>query len=201
MKSKDMSRRKFIKKLGTGAVGAGIAFSHLPSGSKAETVQSKDLSDDKKIQLKFTVNNKNVSLYVEPHTTLSQVLREDLELTGTKIVCNHGECGSCTVLVDGKAVYSCHYLALDATGKKVTTIEGLLDGEELNALQEAFVEHDGMQCGFCTSGQIMSAYALLQERPHPTKDEIVKGLSGNLCRCGAYPNIIKSVEKAAKAKV
>ena len=113
-------------------------------------------------------------------------------------MCNHGECGACTVLLDGKAVYSCHLLALDAAGKEVVTIEGLMDGEKLHPIQEVFIEHDGLQCGFCTPGQIMSAQAIILENPSPGRKEIIKGMSGNLCRCAAYPNILKSAIAAAE---
>lgn len=126
-----------------------------------------------------------------------QVLREKLNLTGTKVVCNQGECGGCTVLLNGKSVYSCHILALDTNGKEVITIEGLMHGEKLHLVQQAFVEHDGLQCGFCTPGQVMAAQALLIKHPEPTEEEITEGMSGNLCRCAAYPNILKSVKAAA----
>ena len=126
------------------------------------------------------------------------MLRDNLSLTGTKIVCNHGECGACTVLMNQKAVYSCHILAMDATGKEIITIEGLMDGENLHPVQQAFVDHDGLQCGFCTPGQIMSAQAILLENPNPDRQHIIKGMSGNLCRCAAYPNILKSAIAAAE---
>ncbi len=135
---------------------------------------------------------------MEPQTSLAELLRHQLKLTGTKIVCNHGECGACTVLLDNKVVYACHMLALDAAGKSVITIEGLLQGEELHPLQKAFVDHDGLQCGFCTPGQIMAAQGLLLKNPHPTREEVLVGMSGNLCRCAAYPHIIESVLAAAQ---
>ncbi|MFC2136494.1 (2Fe-2S)-binding protein [Bacteroidota bacterium] len=147
--------------------------------------------------MKLKVNGKNLRLMIQPETTLVEILRDKLQLTGTKISCNNGECGGCTVLLDGNAVYSCHMLALDAAGKEVITIEGLMNGEELHPLQQAFIDEDGLQCGFCTPGQIMAAYALLLNNPAPTKDEITEAMSGNLCKCAAYPNIIKSVQKAA----
>ncbi|MCF8243455.1 MAG: (2Fe-2S)-binding protein [Melioribacteraceae bacterium] len=148
--------------------------------------------------LETTINGRKVKSKVEPRTTLADFLRDYLELTGTKVVCNHGECGGCSVILDGRAVYSCMLLALDANGKEVITIEGLMSGENLHPLQQAFIEHDGLQCGFCTPGQIMAAYALLKKFPNPTDEQIMTGMSGNLCRCAAYPNIIKSVRGAAK---
>jgi aerobic-type carbon monoxide dehydrogenase small subunit (CoxS/CutS family) len=129
--------------------------------------------------------------------TLAEVLRDRLDLTGTKVCCNQGTCGTCTVLLDDTAVYSCHMLALDAAGHRVTTIEGLMEGEELHPLQKAFVERDGLQCGYCTPGQVMFAQALLLANSDPTTDEIHEAMTGNLCRCGAYPKIIESI-KAAK---
>jgi aerobic-type carbon monoxide dehydrogenase small subunit (CoxS/CutS family) len=137
-------------------------------------------------------------LLVEPRTTLAELLRNRLKLTGTKIVCNQGECGGCTVLMNGKAVYSCHMLALDAAGKEITTIEGLMSGEKLHPIQQAFIDHDGLQCGFCTPGQIMAAEEILIKNSKPSKEEILDGMSGNLCRCAAYPNILKSVVAAAE---
>ncbi|OGU55383.1 MAG: 2Fe-2S ferredoxin [Ignavibacteria bacterium RBG_13_36_8] len=164
---------------------------------------AEELKDDdgRKEVVKLKVNGKNVRALVEPETTLAELLRDKLKLTGAKVSCNNGECGGCTVVLDGKAVYSCHMLALDAAGKEVITIEGLMTGEKLHPLQEAFIDEDGMQCGFCTPGQIMVAYALLVNNPNPTREEIIEGMAGNICRCAAYPNIIKSVQTtAAKMK-
>ncbi|MEJ2544223.1 MAG: (2Fe-2S)-binding protein [Calditrichaceae bacterium] len=196
MSPKEISRRKFIKNLGGGVVGAGVAIQSL--SGKPQKESRPPSKSDSAVELSFVVNKKPVTLMVEPETTLAEVLRDDLKLIGTKVVCNHGECGACTVLLDGRAVYSCHMLALDAQGKSVTTIEGLMDGEKLHPIQEAFVEHDGLQCGFCTPGQIMSAEAILIKNTKPGKEEIIEGMSGNLCRCAAYPNILKSAVAAAE---
>ena len=149
--------------------------------------------------LKLTVNGRTVRMHIPPSLTLAELLRDRLNLTGTKVVCNHGECGSCTVVLDGRAVYSCHMLALDAAGKEVLTVEGLLEGENLHPLQEAFVKEDGLQCGFCTPGQVMAAFALLRQKPHPSLDDIKEGMAGNLCRCGAYPKIAGSILAAAES--
>ncbi|MCU0645374.1 MAG: (2Fe-2S)-binding protein [bacterium] len=189
-----ISRRKFMKGLSTGVVGSTVLIQSLPAISE----QAEPTPHEGKILLSLTVNGKPARLLIEPRTTLAEVLRDQLQLTGTKIVCNQGECGACTVLLDGKAVYSCHLLALDAEGKEVTTIEGLMNGEKLHPIQDAFIEHDGYQCGFCTPGQVMAAQALLLKNPRPTKAEVMEGMSGNLCRCGAYPNIIDSVLAAAE---
>lgn len=195
-KPRKFTRRKFIKGVGTGVAGA---YAFVPGIERiSKKIIDETLDEEGKSQLSLIVNGKRIKTKVEPRTTLAELLRDKLKLTGTKIVCNQGECGSCTVLLDGKAVYSCHMLALDADGREVTTIEGLLTGEKLSPVQEAFIDHDGIQCGFCTPGQIMSAQALLNKYPKPTKEQILDGMSGNICRCSAYPNIIKSVVAAAE---
>jgi carbon-monoxide dehydrogenase small subunit len=149
-------------------------------------------------ELNLTVNGKLYQLSVLPWRTLLEVIREDLGFTGTKEGCGLGECGACTVLMDGQAVNSCLVLATEADGKKITTIEGLADGDKLHPIQRAFVDHGGLQCGFCTPGMIMSAKALLDENPTPTEEEIKQGISGNLCRCTGYAKIIESIKAAAK---
>ena len=148
--------------------------------------------------LTITVNKTVYALQIEPHLTLVEVLREKLGLTGTKKSCNEGECGVCTVLLDGKPVASCLVLAMDAHNKQVTTIEGLAEGEKIHPLQEAFVKHGGIQCGFCTPGMIMSAKALLDEKPDPAPEEVRTAISGNLCRCTGYQQIVDSVMAAAE---
>jgi len=148
--------------------------------------------------LKMTLNGEPVSVEIEPDDLLAQVLRERLGLIGTKIACGEGECGACTVLVDGVAVTSCIYPAMKAHGRQVETIEGLAEGDELHAIQQAFVEHAAAQCGYCTPGFIMAAKALLAANPNPTRDEIVAGISGNLCRCTGYYQIVEAIEDAAR---
>ena len=146
----------------------------------------------------FRINGDERALAVEPRRTLLDALRVDLSLTGTKKVCDMGDCGACTVLLDGKAVYSCLTLAVDCEGREVTTIEGLARGSELDPVQQAFVEADAYQCGFCTPGQIMSVTALLAEQRAPSEEEIRRAVSGNLCRCGAYQNIVLAGQRAAE---
>ncbi len=148
--------------------------------------------------INFHLNGYEVSAEVESHKMLLQVIRDEFHLTGTKEACGEGECGACTVLVDGSSMDSCLYPAFEIDGKSVTTIEGLLgEGNKLHPIQEAFVENGGVQCGFCTPGMIMSAKALLDEIPDPDHEEIKRGISGNLCRCTGYVQIIDSIRKAA----
>lgn len=148
-------------------------------------------------RLCFTLNGKPVELEIDAGDRLAYVLRERLGLIGTKIGCGEGECGACTVLVNGVSVVSCIYPAMKVQGQNVTTIEGLASGGKLHPVQEAFVEHFASQCGYCTPGFVMSAVALLREKPQPSREEILEGLSGNLCRCTGYYQIIAAVEAAA----
>jgi xanthine dehydrogenase YagT iron-sulfur-binding subunit len=145
--------------------------------------------------LTLTVNGLAHSLSIDTRTTLLDALREHLGLTGAKKGCDHGQCGSCTVLLDGRRVLACLSLAVAHDGEEVTTIEGLSDGDALHPLQAAFVEHDAFQCGYCTPGQIVSAVALIEEGRARSRDEIREHMSGNLCRCGAYPNIVDAIEE------
>lgn len=147
----------------------------------------------------FNLNGHEVSAEVESHRMLLQVLRETFEMTGTKEGCGQGECGACTVLIDGITVNACLYPAFEVEGRTVTTVEGLLgEGNRLHPIQEAFVENGGVQCGFCTPGMVMSAKALLDEKPHPSQEEIKEGIAGNLCRCTGYVQIVESIKKAAE---
>jgi carbon-monoxide dehydrogenase small subunit len=152
-----------------------------------------------KKKIRFILNGQSHELSVPPWKTLLQVIREDLKLTGTKEGCGHGECGSCTVLMEGKTVNSCLVPAVEVDNKEITTIEGLGTGETLHPIQEAFVSHSGMQCGFCTPGMIMSTKALLDNNPDPSEDEIREGIAGNFCRCTGYTKIIESISAAAEA--
>jgi carbon-monoxide dehydrogenase small subunit len=152
----------------------------------------------KQEEIVLRVNGINYKVSVEPRRTLVEVLRETLGLTGTKKSCNEGECGACTVIVDGKPVASCLMLAVDAQGKDILTIEGISEGEKLHPIQEAFLKHGAIQCGFCTPGMVMSAKALLDENPKPTIAEIRRAISGNLCRCTGYQHIIDSIMAASK---
>lgn len=190
--SNGVTRRGFIAGVGTAAVGSAV----LPAVSKAEVLRARRPVGLEDITL--TVNGTPYQLSVEPRWTLAEVLRDHLALTGTKVGCNAGECGACTVILEGKAVYSCSQLAVWLNGKKVTTVEGLAPGGELDPLQKAFMEHDAPQCGFCTSGQLMSAKSLLARNPNPTREEVQHALTGNLCRCSNYNRIVESVLAASR---
>lgn len=148
--------------------------------------------------IKLKVNGEIFDLLVEPRKTLAQVLREDLHLMGTKIGCNVGDCGACTILLDGVAVLSCLTLAVEAQNKDITTIEGLARGDKLDPLQRAFIDHGAIQCGFCTPGLILSAKGLLGENAKPTREEIKEAIGGNLCRCTGYVKIIDAIEAATQ---
>ena len=150
------------------------------------------------VPIQLNINQQDYSLEIEPSRTLLTVLREDLGLTGTKPNCQEGECGACTVMIDGLAVNSCLYLAVRAQGKKIITIEGLAEGGKLHPVQQAFIENGGIQCGYCTPGFVMAAVSLLQSNPHPTDEQIHQALVGNICRCTGYVNIRKAVRAAAE---
>ena len=148
-------------------------------------------------QISLTINGSDIDALVEPRTLLVHFLREQMELTGTHIGCETSHCGACTVDLNGKSVKSCTLFAVQADGAEVMTVEGLADGAALHPLQEGFIEEHGLQCGFCTPGMLIRAYRLLAENPDPTDDEIRRGISGNLCRCTGYQNIVKAVRYAA----
>jgi len=156
------------------------------------------MTEMKKIAITLSVNNETYDVVSYPNQTLLEVLRDDLHLTGTKESCGEGVCGSCTVLVNGAPVRSCLTLAVAIQGKEITTIEGLRVGEKLHPVQEAFVNHHAIQCGFCSPGMILTAYALLAENPNPTEKEIRRAISGNVCRCTGYAKIVEAVMSLAE---
>ena len=190
----DISRREFLE--GTGAViavaSAGPAFKVKLAEAGAVAADA-TTSDVPTTAIRLMVNGTEHRVDVEDRWTLAELLRDHVGLTGTKIGCDRGECGACTVLMDGKPIYSCSNLAVWADGREIQTVEGLAHGEQLDPLQQAFVEHDGPQCGFCTSGQIMSGKALLMKNPKPNETQARRGLSGNLCRCGNYNREVAAV--------
>ena len=191
-----VSRRGFITSVGSGAIGVAAA-SALVQGAppQAEAVKAGDVST-----ITLTVNGRKQKMLVEARWSLLHVLRDHLGLTGTKVGCERGECGACTVLIDGQARYACMTLAVEADGHEITTVEGLMTGEELGPTQRAFAEEDAFQCGYCTPGQVMAAEGLLRSNPSPDLDQIRQGMAGNICRCGAYAHIFKAVAKAADLK-
>jgi carbon-monoxide dehydrogenase small subunit len=153
-----------------------------------------------KQEMTFNVNGEQYTVRVDTRRTLLEVLRETLGLTGTKEMCNKGDCGGCTVIMDGRPILSCLTLAIEAQSKKITTIEGLADGYTLHPLQQAFVDAGAIQCGYCTPGFIMSAKALLDRHPHPTEDEIKEGIANNICRCTGYVQIVEAIQAASQGK-
>ncbi|WP_184547512.1 (2Fe-2S)-binding protein [Mucilaginibacter sp. FT3.2] len=190
---KDSSRRNFIKQstlLTAVALTPGTAIK-----AAADHIDEQIAAVFEKMPLKMQVNGKTQNLSVEPRATLLDILREQLDLTGTKKGCDHGQCGACTVHVDGHRINSCLTLGVMMNGRKITTIEGLANGNQLHPMQEAFIKHDGFQCGYCTPGQIMSAVACIREGHANSEHEIREYMSGNICRCGAYPNIVNAIQE------
>lgn len=199
----DPSRRKFLKGVGVAGAGAALADHILGPEPKAAASESVAAGDPitGMVNITLDVNGQKRSVAVEPRTTLLNALRDNLEpaITGPKLVCDMGTCGACTVIMDGKNVYSCLVLAVDAAGKKLTTVEGLGSPENMNAVQAAFVEHDGMMCGFCTPGFVTTISAYLKKNPNPTLAEVREACKGNFCRCGTYPRVFESALAAARA--
>jgi xanthine dehydrogenase YagT iron-sulfur-binding subunit len=181
-------------------MGAGVVGTAALGARPSEAAPIPVVAAGDSVTVNVTVNGVPRRAVVEARTTLLEVLRGPLGLTGAKPACERGECGACTVLVNGEARYACMMLALEAEGAEITTVEGLLDVETLGPVQQAFVEKDGFQCGFCTSGQVVAVEGLLRKKKDPTPEEIREGLSGNLCRCGAYAHIFESARRAAELK-
>ena len=193
------SRREFLGRLAAISAGLTVVTPLARAKQAAEKSASKEPSKTESglMEVSLKVNGKNETLRIDPRVTLLDALRDRIQLTGTKKGCDHGQCGACTVHIDGRSVLSCLTLAVMARGKEITTIEGLAKGDELHPVQEAFIACDGFQCGYCTSGQIMSAVACIQDGHIGSDTEIREFMSGNLCRCGAYPNIVDAIKMAA----
>jgi xanthine dehydrogenase YagT iron-sulfur-binding subunit len=187
-----VSRRGFIQS--AGAIAA-VALGQAEAAQVPAPARPEDM-----IAVSLTVNGRQHRLLVEPRWSLLYVVRERLGLTGSKVGCERGECGFCTMLINGVPRYACMTLALEAEGAEVTTVEGLMRGEDLGSVQQAFLEKDAFQCGYCTPGQVVAAEGLLRATPAPTVDQIREGMSGNLCRCGAYAHIVKAVQRAAELR-
>lgn len=193
-KGSGLSRRSFLKV-------SGISLSvPLVMGHRVIKVAGAEVKmyGPGKVPLALTVNGKKYAAEVEPRVTLLEALRGDLDLTGSKRVCDRATCGACTVIVDGKPAYSCSVLAIEAQGKAVTTVEGLMQGDKLHPVQQAFIDNDAQQCGFCTPGFVVACKAFLDKNPNPTPEQIEHGLGGNLCRCGTYVGVRAAVMQAAK---
>jgi xanthine dehydrogenase YagT iron-sulfur-binding subunit len=191
-----VSRRSFLK-------GTGMALSvPLVAGVRSVEVagQQVKIIGPNKTQITLNINGKPQNFTIEPRVTLLDALRNDADVTGAKRVCDRGTCGACTMLVDGKPVYSCTMLAIEAQGKRVTTVESLAQGDNLHPIQQAFVDNDGQQCGFCTPGFVMACKALLDKNPNPTPEQLKAGLGGNLCRCGTYVGVRAAVAQAAQTQ-
>jgi len=194
-----ISRRHFVGSTGAGlAAAAAVPLRGQDQKSGASGADA-PLPQVPRTTIKFKVNGADQSLEIEDRWTLVEVLRDHIGLTGTKIGCDRSECGACTVLIDGKPMYSCTQLAAWMDGRSIQTVEGLSTNGQLDPLQAAFIEHDAPQCGFCTSGQLMSAKALLNRNPHPTRDEVRSAMTGNLCRCSNYNHYVEAVLAAGGA--
>lgn len=194
-----ISRRKFLKGFGITSIGIAAGGEGLLGTLQASCTPGQGtLVGTEAQEIMLNVNGKNMRVMAEPRTTLADALRDQLKLTGTKIGCERGACGACTVIIDGKTKTSCMTLAIDAVGAEIETIEGLETGGKLHPLQEAFIEHDAMQCGFCTSGMVMSCKNLLDQNPKPTLDDVKLATSGNLCRCATYNNVFEAVIKTTQ---
>jgi len=201
--SYDPSRRKFLKGVGVAGAGAALAdslLSHDVTTAKSKTDPS-DTPVSGNVEVSLDINGQKRTVAVEPRTTLLSTMRDRLEpgITGPKLVCDMGTCGACTVIMDGKPVYSCLVLAVDAVGRKLTTVEGLGTPENMNEVQKAFVDHDALMCGFCTPGFVTTVSAYLKQNPQPTLEEVREACKGNFCRCGTYPRVFEAALAAAKA--
>jgi len=193
------TRRQFIRQVADTSIAITVGLSLVSASAGAAAppaAASPATAGSDSVKVNFKINGKDYTLDIDPRTTLVVALRERLHLTGSKKGCDHGQCGACTVLVNGRRVNSCLTLAVIHEGDEITTIEGLANGEKLHPMQAAFIEHDGFQCGYCTPGQICSAVALLKENHANNDDEIREWMSGNICRCGAYPNILAAIKEA-----
>jgi aerobic-type carbon monoxide dehydrogenase small subunit (CoxS/CutS family) len=195
--SGNISRRGFLRGAGITAAGTVIAGSGVLS-LKGQSIQKDKILGPGIISIKLNVNGRNRQMNIEPRTTLAEALRNELQLTGTKVGCDRGSCSACTVWLDNEPVLSCMMLAIEVGNRKITTIEGISKEGDLHPVQEAFVEHDAMQCGFCTPGMVMSAANLLEKNDNPSLEEVKSATRGNLCRCGTHPKVFSATLDAAK---
>ena len=194
------TRRTFLKSAGlVSASVASLDVLHEVSHAQAAGAAVRTVGPDK-VAVKLRINNQVHALSIEPRATLAEVLRDELHMTGTKIVCDRGACSACTVMLEKTPVCSCMTLAMDVGARNITTIEGLAEGNNLHPVQAAFVAHDALQCGFCTSGMVMSCAALLDRNSTPTLSDVKTAISGNICRCGTYPKVFEAVLSASQSK-
>ncbi len=194
-----VSRRTFLKSAGLGAAGAALLDSQVFAQQEADGAAAAQTLGPNAVPITLRINGRAQRVNVEPRTTLADALRYQLGMTGTKVVCDRGACSACTVWLDDTPVCSCMTLAVDVGARNITTIEGLAQGDHLHPVQAAFIEHDAMQCGFCTPGMVMSCAALLRRNANPTLDDVKSATSGNLCRCGTYPKVFEATLAAAKS--
>jgi xanthine dehydrogenase YagT iron-sulfur-binding subunit len=191
-KKDDVSRRGFLKTVGTGSIAAAVV-SEVSAFAKTTAEQSGPAAiGPGEVPITLTINGRRHPLQVEPRVTLLDAMRTRLEITGQKRVCDRGACGACTVLIDGRTYYSCSMLAIEAQGRNIRTVDGLANGDQLHPVQQAFCDHDGLMCGFCTPGFVMATVALLEKNPNPTAEQARRALDGNLCRCGTNIGVLKA---------
>jgi len=188
-----VSRRNFLKTAGVGSLATAVTTVAVP---EVEAQTGPAVIGPGELPVSLMVNGKRVDLRIEPRVTLLNALRNRADLTGNKRVCDRGACGACTMIVDGRTVYSCSTLAIEVQGKQIRTVDGLANGNTLHPVQQAFVDTDGLMCGFCTPGFVMATVALLERTPNPTVEQAKKGLDGNICRCGTFVRILEAAMKA-----
>lgn len=193
-----LSRRQFLGSAGAVVAAATVAGVLVTKTEAAPEAEVQSVEGEGAIDVTLKVNGKSYQLKIQPRVTLLDALRERLQITGPKRVCDRGNCGACTVLKDGKPIYACMMLAVDAQGSEITTVEGLGSSEKMSAMQSAFVEHDALMCGFCTPGFVVAAHAAVKGNPNATMDEVKKGCRGNICRCGTFNRVFEAAYDAAK---
>jgi xanthine dehydrogenase YagT iron-sulfur-binding subunit len=194
------SRRGFLKGAGVTAATSVIETANALARDAKDAAHSSRVSGPEALTVKLHINGREHSVFIEPRDTLAQTLRDNVGLTGTKVVCDRGSCSACTVWIDKTPALACMTLAIDTTGRQITTIEGLSHGEQMHPVQAAFVKHDAMQCGFCTPGMVMSCAALLERNPNPNLSDVKHAVSGNLCRCGTYPKVFAATLDVAQQR-
>ena len=195
MEEKDVSRRDFFKTVGVGSIATAVVAG-VAASAEAAAGQTPGSIGPGEAPITLTINGRRYQLQVEPRVTLLDAMRTRLDITGPKRVCDRGACGACTVIIDGRTYYSCSMLAVEAQGKNIRTVDGLSQGSALHPVQQAFCDHDGLMCGFCTPGFVMSTVALLEKTPNPTAEQAKKALDGNLCRCGTNIGVLKAALSA-----